>query len=1036
MFGFSRRRMKIGRLKVQLADSAQGTRSPIRHAKRLSHSSGENIAHATSHSDEINCQSSSAELDINRSTSGNSESWMVLSTAGDKPTPRFNHAAAVIGDRMVVVGGESGHGLLDDVQVLDFDKFTWTTASSKLYLSPTSLPLKIPACKGHSLVSWGEKVLLVGGKTDPWSERISVWGFDTETERWSLMEAKGDVPVARSGHSVVRAGSILILFGGEDAKRRKLNDLHMFDLKSLMWLPLHCTGAGPSPRSNHVAALYDDRILLIFGGSSKSKSLNDLYSLDFETMIWSRIKVRSFHPSPRAGCCGVLCGTKWFITGGGSRKKRHAETLVYDVLKVEWSVAVASPPSSITTNKGFSLVLVQHKEKIFLVAFGGFKKESSNQIEVLIMDKNEQSMGRRSTLEKGPDLLLFENHSCTMGSAALHGYNAPACHVDSVARQNIASALVHHGSGRKSISESLLIDRNPVSGNVSLRKQLHNEDEYSSSFKMVKNLEDVNPFPQAMEQRTKPLDTGIPTDIAGGIASTEEMTFAFDSENSKSHQKQVNANILPDNDGTTGPETDGKSAGLSAPSNMSQMYESKIAALIRKNGILEGQLAAALGSRDAAEKNLSSVIKSRQDMEKKLADTTKEMELLKEKLAGMELAQEETNSLSNIVHSDNVRLEHDVAFLKAVLDDTQKELHSTRGVLAGERARAFQLQVEVFHLKQRLQSVENRAPTPRKPFHMVNLLRQLLSCDKLLARMSYLLRRLPSLSIDSNDLEVLARSKLIGGFLDLPVTDFPMSSCGRRPRGRELIALEPVELKFRVYDGTDIGHNHYPASTTIATLKEKLVAEWPQDKKVIPKAVNDMKLIYAGKFLEDSKTLAESRIAFGELPGGVTTMHVVVQPSVSKKKSDKSRKEMPKKNTCTCVFAFYSFIESRAAIVEARLIGNQCVSDINSALFTHIFCGFADLNPETYEVTISSDSQNSFSIFTSTVQQNNPSIKTLLSIGGGNSKASDFDAVARKASSRKTFIDSSMRIARSYGFHGLNLDWIANQPLHHLITKG
>lgn len=29
----------------------------------------------------------------------------------------------------------------------------------------------------------------------------------------------------------------------------------------------------------------------------------------------------------------------------------HAETLIFDVLKVEWSLAVASLPSSITTNK-------------------------------------------------------------------------------------------------------------------------------------------------------------------------------------------------------------------------------------------------------------------------------------------------------------------------------------------------------------------------------------------------------------------------------------------------------------------------------------------------------------------------------------------------------------------------------------------------------------------------------------------------------------------------------------------------------------
>lgn len=33
-----------------------------------------------------------------------------------------------------------------------------------------------------------------------------------------------------------------------------------------------------------MAALYDDKTLFVFGGTSKSKTLNDLYSLDFETV--------------------------------------------------------------------------------------------------------------------------------------------------------------------------------------------------------------------------------------------------------------------------------------------------------------------------------------------------------------------------------------------------------------------------------------------------------------------------------------------------------------------------------------------------------------------------------------------------------------------------------------------------------------------------------------------------------------------------------------------------------------------------------
>lgn len=702
MFGFSKRRMKLGRLKVQLADSAQGTHSPIRHPKRTNSSNTESVAPATNSSDDNNCQSSSTTPELDNFTTGNGETWKKLSTTGDKPTPRFNHAAAVIGKKMVVVGGESGSGLLEDVQVLNFERFSWTTASSRLYLSPTSLPLKIPACKGHSLVSWGKKVLLIGGKTDPASDKVSVWAFDTETECWSLMEAKGDIPVARSGHTVVRASSHLILFGGEDSKRRKLNDLYMFDLKSFTWLPLHCTGPGPSARSNHVAALYDDKLLLVFGGTSKSRTLNDLYSLDFDTMMWARIKTRGFHPSPRAGCCGVLCGTKWYIAGGGSRKKRHAETLIFDVLKLEWSVAVASPPHSITTNKGFSLVLVQNKETDYLIAFGGFKKEPSDQVEVLIMDKNESSMGRRSGLTKCNGHLLSEKRSLS---------TVPP--LDTLGRQNLGSTVEQHGSGRRSLSESLLVDQNH--GNVSLCKELHNEEDVA--VRITKNSEDESC--SQVEQARKQLDAVIQTNLGGVKIIAEDTSSVLKHDNMANHDKDRNGNLPPDSDDNVAlQEGDGKSGLFSTSSSIYQLYEIKMAALIRKNGILEGQLAAASASREAAEKNLSSVLKSRQEMEKKLADTLKEMDLMREKLASVEQAQEDANSLSNIVHSDNVRLEHDVAFLKAVLDDTQKELHSTRGVLAGERGRAFQLQVEVFHLKQRLQSLENRAPTPRKPFHV------------------------------------------------------------------------------------------------------------------------------------------------------------------------------------------------------------------------------------------------------------------------------------------------------------------------------
>ncbi|KAL4366191.1 hypothetical protein GQ457_05G002410 [Hibiscus cannabinus] len=112
---------------------------------------------------------------------------------------------------------------------------------------------------------------------------------------------------------------------------------------------------------------------------------------------------------------------------------------------------------------------------------------------------------------------------------------------------------------------------------------------------------------------------------------------------------------------------------------------------------------------------------------------------------------------------------------------------------------------------------------------------------------------------------------------------------------------ELIELKFRIYDGTDIAHSTYASSMTVASLKQKIIAEWPQDKTVTPKSINDLKLIHAGKVLENNKSLADSMIIFGELPAGVITMHVVMQPAIAKNKTEKSKDDMQKLNSCRCV---------------------------------------------------------------------------------------------------------------------------------------
>ncbi|KAL2489234.1 Membrane-anchored ubiquitin-fold protein 6 [Forsythia ovata] len=111
---------------------------------------------------------------------------------------------------------------------------------------------------------------------------------------------------------------------------------------------------------------------------------------------------------------------------------------------------------------------------------------------------------------------------------------------------------------------------------------------------------------------------------------------------------------------------------------------------------------------------------------------------------------------------------------------------------------------------------------------------------------------------------------------------------------------ELVEVKFRLADGSDIGPSKYSSSTTVGSLKEKIVAQWPKENENGPKSINDLKLINAGKILENNRTLGESRLPLTEVPGVVITMHVVVRPPLPDKNSDTLQDNAKKKGGCSC----------------------------------------------------------------------------------------------------------------------------------------
>ncbi|CAN8325307.1 unnamed protein product [Cochlearia groenlandica] len=107
---------------------------------------------------------------------------------------------------------------------------------------------------------------------------------------------------------------------------------------------------------------------------------------------------------------------------------------------------------------------------------------------------------------------------------------------------------------------------------------------------------------------------------------------------------------------------------------------------------------------------------------------------------------------------------------------------------------------------------------------------------------------------------------------------------------------------------------------------------------------------------------------------------------------------------------------------EACRDDNSTAHRIDSTLFTHLLCAYADLDSKTYEVDISKNYHN-FSTFTKIVRERNDKVRTLLSIGGPENTTS-ISYMAKNSTSRKNFINSSIKIARDNHFNGLDLAWV------------
>lgn len=140
-----------------------------------------------------------------------------------------------------------------------------------------------PARTNHSVVTYNDKLYLFGG-TNGLQWFNDVWTYDPTTNSWSQLDCIGYIPAPREGHAAALVDDVMYIFGGRTEEGTDLGDLAAFRISSRRWYTFQNMGPSPSPRSGHSMTAYNKHIVILAGEpSTLSREAQDLtlaYVLD------------------------------------------------------------------------------------------------------------------------------------------------------------------------------------------------------------------------------------------------------------------------------------------------------------------------------------------------------------------------------------------------------------------------------------------------------------------------------------------------------------------------------------------------------------------------------------------------------------------------------------------------------------------------------------------------------------------------------------------------------------------------------------
>ncbi|XP_051509129.1 rab9 effector protein with kelch motifs-like [Myxocyprinus asiaticus] len=227
-------------------------------------------------------------------------SWVPAETLAEGPTPeaRIGHTATYDPEskRIFVFGGSKHKKWFNDVHILDTQSWRWTLVEAQG---------KVPPLAYHSCNMFRGELFVFGGvfprpHPEPDGCSDSIYIFNPEMAIWYQPIVNGEKPAPRSGHSACVMQGRIFMFGGWDTPVC-FNDMFMLDLGLMEFSAVQASGTAPSPRSWHGCAVLSDCSFLVHGGYNGNNALSDTFIFNTGTSCWSSLMMPQLNLVPRAG---------------------------------------------------------------------------------------------------------------------------------------------------------------------------------------------------------------------------------------------------------------------------------------------------------------------------------------------------------------------------------------------------------------------------------------------------------------------------------------------------------------------------------------------------------------------------------------------------------------------------------------------------------------------------------------------------------------------------------------------------------------